>query len=178
MGRPCIKIITMKKSLLILMAMMMVVPSFAQKMTKAEKEAAAKLAYEAALESINNKTWVIVPDTYATSDGDFETNIDNSNFLSCENGDCFSQGSIVCDNGYTNVSTPSEYEMTTDKKGNITLRVVVNGNYWKGTYKISIRNNGNKADVIFNPVKGTTRRFSGPLVPLAGASYNKRANPK
>ena len=154
----------MKRSVLILLAMLMVVPSFAQKMSKAEKAAAAKLAYDAAVESINNKTWVIVPDTYALSNGDFETNIDNSNFLSCENGDCFSQGAIVCDNSYTNVSTPSEYTVNTDKKGNVTIRVVVNGN--------------NKADVIFNPTKGTTRRFSGPIVPLAGASYNKRANPK
>ncbi|MBR3485479.1 MAG: DUF4251 domain-containing protein [Bacteroidales bacterium] len=168
----------MKKIVLILMAMMMVAPSFAQKMTKAEKQAAAKLAYEAALESINNKTWVLVPDTYALSNGDFETNIDNGNFLSCENGDCFSQGAIVCDNSYTNVSTPSEYEVTVDKKGNVTLRIVVNGNYWKGTYKITMRNGNNNADVVFNPNKGTTRRFSGPIVPLAGASYNKRANPK
>ena len=168
----------MKRSVLILLAMLMVVPSFAQKMSKAEKAAAAKLAYDAAVESINNKTLVIVPDTYALSNGDFETNIDNSNFLSCENGDCFSQGAIVCDNSYTNVSPPSEYTVNTDKKGNVTIRVVVNGNYWKGTYKITMRNGNNKADVIFNPTKGTTRRFSGPIVPLAGASYNKRANPK
>lgn len=163
---------------MILLAMLMVVPSFAQKMSKAEKAAAAKLAYDAALESFNNKTWVIVPDSYALSNGDFENNIDNGNFLSCENGDCFSQGAIVCDNGYTNVSTPSEYVVDVDKKGNVTVRVVVNGNYWKGTYKITMRNGGNKADVIFNPANGTTRRFSGPVVPLAGANYNKRANPK
>lgn len=163
---------------MILLAMLMVVPSFAQKMSKAEKAAAAKLAYDAALESFNNKTWVIVPDSYALSNGDFENNIDNGNFLSCENGDCFSQGAIVCDNGYTNVSTPSEYVVDVDKKGNVTVRVVVNGNYWKGTYKITMRNGGNKADVIFNPSNGTTRRFSGPVVPLAGANYNKRANPK
>ena len=163
---------------MILLAMLMVVLSFAQKMSKAEKAAAAKLAYDAALESFNNKTWVIVPDSYALSNGDFENNIDNGNFLSCENGDCFSQGAIVCDNGYTNVSTPSEYVVDVDKKGNVTVRVVVNGNYWKGTYKITMRNGGNKADVIFNPSNGTTRRFSGPVVPLAGANYNKRANPK
>ena len=163
---------------MILLAMLMVVPSFAQKMSKAEKAAAAKLAYDAALESFNNKTWVIVPDSYALSNGDFENNIDNGNFLSCENGDCFSQGAIVCDNGYTNVSTPSEYVVDVDKKGNVTVRIVVNGNYWKGTYKITMRNGGNKADVIFNPSNGTTRRFSGPVVPLAGANYNKRANPK
>ena len=44
----------MKRSVLILLAMLMVVPSFAQKMSKAEKAAAAKLAYDAAVESINN----------------------------------------------------------------------------------------------------------------------------
>ena len=53
---------------------MLVLPAYAQKMTKEEKAAAAKLAYEGALESINNKTWVLVPEYYTTQSGEFESN--------------------------------------------------------------------------------------------------------
>ena len=167
----------MRKFLLILVAAMLVVPAFAQKMTKEEKAAAAKLAYEAALESINNKTWVLVPEYYTTQSGEFESNSNNDNFISCEGGDCFSQGYICCDNDKTNIATPTEYEVKIDKKGNVKLRIVVAGRFWRGTYTISMKNNGNMADVTFNPTNGDTRKFTGPIVPLAGASYNKRSNP-
>ena len=160
----------MRKFLLILVAAMLVVPAF-------EKAAAAKLAYEAALESINNKTWVLVPEYYTTQSGEFESNSNNDNFLSCEGGDCFSQGYICCDNDKTNIATPTEYEVKIDKKGNVKLRIVVAGRFWRGTYSITMKNNGNMADVTFNPTDGKTRKFTGPIVPQAGASYNKRSNP-
>lgn len=168
----------MRKFLLFAIAMLMVVPAFAQKMSKEEKAKAAQLAFDGAVESIDAKTWVIVPESYTNSDGMFENNIEDTNFLSAEGTNMFSQGYIVCDNGKTNVSDISEYEVTYDKKGNLTLRIVVHGNYWKGTYKITMKKaGGNMVDVIFNPQNGTTRKFTGPLVPLAGAKYTKRANP-
>ena len=93
---------------------MLVVPAFAQKMTKEEKAAAAKLAYEGALESINNKTWVIVPEYYTTQSGEFESNSNNDNFLSFEGTDCFSQGIICCDNSKTNIGEATEYDVKVD----------------------------------------------------------------
>ena len=67
--------------------------------------------------------------------------------------------------------------MKVDKKGNVKMRIVVNGRFWRGTYTINMKNNGNMADVTFNPIKGNTRKFTGPIVPKAGANYNKRSNP-
>lgn len=166
----------MKKALLFAAAILMMVPSFAQKMSKEEKAALAKAQYEGAVQVINEKNWVIIPDTYDTEDG-IENNTSNDNFISCEKGMMFSQGSICCANSYTNKSEPSEYTVNTDKKGNIKMKIIVRGDYWKGTYTISIRNNSNTADVIFNSQGGSTRKFSGPMVSCIGTQYNKRANP-
>ena len=166
----------MKKVLLFAAAILMMVPSFAQKMSKEEKAALAKAQYDGAVQVLEEKNWVIVPETYDTSEG-IETNTNIDNFISCENGVMFSQGSICCANSYTNTAKPSEYTVTYDKKGNIKVKIIVQGNYWKGTYTIAIRNSGNAADVIFNSQGGSTKKFSGPIVSCKGASYNKRANP-
>ena len=80
----------MKKALLFAAAILMMVPSFAQKMSKEEKAALAKAQYEGAVQVINEKNWVIIPDTYDTEDG-IENNTRNDNFLSCEKGMMFSQ---------------------------------------------------------------------------------------
>lgn len=170
----------MRKGLVILLAMLLVVPAFAQKKSKEEKEAEAKAMYEMALECINNKDWVIVPSSYTSLDGTFESNIEDTYFLSAEKTGFYSQGSFVCGNGYTNICRePSEYDVKIDKKGNIKLRLVVNGDYWKGTYVISVNpKRGNEADVIFNAQGSSSRRFSGPIVPVAGARYTKRSSPK
>lgn len=168
----------MKKLAIIIAAMLCVLPLSAQKMSKEEKAAAAKLAYEAALQSINERTWVIVPEMYTLSDGSFEQVSDISIFLSFEGDKAICQGSIVGGNnsqGY--LAEATEYDVKVDKKGNIKLRMVLTGRMWKGTYTISVRKQSNNADVIFNPTSGDTKKFSGPIVPLVGANYNKRSNP-
>ena len=79
--------------------------------------------------------------------------------------------SSVTDGGY-------EGYYNVDKKGNVKLIMVVSGRMWTGTYTINMRKGDNQADVIFTPSgSGTTRRFHGPIVPVAGADYNKRSNP-
>lgn len=161
-----------------LLVMLLALPMAAQKMSKEEKAALAKAKYEKALSAINANSFVIVPASYQTSGGDVETNTDNSNLLLVQGKQVFLQGQIVCDNAYNNVAEPTEYDVKVDKKGNIKLKMVVQGRMVKGTYTISVRNNGNNADVIFNPQSGgTTRRFTGPLTPPSETSYNKRANP-
>lgn len=167
----------MRKVTLILFACFLLQPLAAQKLTKEQKEAAAKAAYQAAVESIELRTFVIVPTSYTESDGAVGDNADNANFLSAEGENLFAQGRMVCGNGYTNLLEATEYEVNIDKKGNIKLRIKVLGRMMTGIYNISIRNNTNVADVIFSPQSGTTLRFSGPIVPLKQASYNKRANP-
>lgn len=161
------------------MAMMLVVPAFAQKKSKEEKAAELKQAYDMAIECLNNRDWVLVPSSYTALDGTFENNIEDTYFLSAEKTQFFSQGSFVCGNSFTNVADGTEYEVTVDKKGRATVILRVNGNYWKGTYKITVNpKGGNNADVIFTPQNGDTRRFSGPIVPVAGAKYTKRSSPK
>lgn len=167
----------MKKYILILAALMISLPMMAQKLSKEEKAARAKAAYEAAVQSINDRAWVLVPSSYTASDGMIENNINNDNFLSCEGKNLFAQGSIVCDNKYTNLLEDSEYTVNVDKKGNVKMRIIVTGRMMKGTYSITMRGNNNVADVIFSQSTGSTLRFTGPIVPLKGASYNKRSNP-
>lgn len=168
----------MKRGLLMLLVMLLTLPMSAQKLTKEEKAALAKANYEKALNAINSNNFVIVPASYQTSSGDVETNTDNSNLLLVQGKQVFLQGRIVCDNTYNNVAEPTEYDVKVDKKGNIKLRMIVQGRMVKGTYTISVRNNGNNADVIFNPQNGgTTRRFTGPVTPPGETSYNKRSNP-
>ncbi len=167
----------MKKSILMLLAILLSLPIMAQKLSKEEKAARAKAAYEAAVTGINARAWVLVPSSYTASDGMIENNINNDNFISCEGKNLFAQGRIVCDNNYTNILEDSEYSVNTDKKGNVKIRIVVTGRMMKGTYNITMRNNNNIADVIFTQSTGSTLRFTGPIVPLKGASYNKRSNP-
>lgn len=168
----------MKKIAIILAAMLCVLPLSAQKMSKEEKAAAAQLAYESALQSINEKSWVLVPQQYVLSDGSFDQCSDISIFISMENGQAICQGSIVGGNnsqGY--LAEATTYDVTVDKKGNIRLKMVVSGRMWKGTYTISVRKNSNYAEVIYNPITGDAKKFSGPIVPVVGATYNKRSNP-
>ena len=51
----------MKKIILVMLAMVFALPSFAQKLSKEEKAAIAKAQYEAAVNAINAKAWVLVP---------------------------------------------------------------------------------------------------------------------
>lgn len=167
----------MKKLFFLVAFACCVLPLFGQKMTKEERAAAAQLRYDAALESINNKTFVIIPSEYITEDGEAASNIDNGVFLSSEGEQVFGQGECVTDNKYDNVAEATTYEVNVDKKGNVKLTMVVSGRMWRGTYKISMRKGDNVADVIFNPANGTTRRFTGPVVPVTGSGYNKRTHP-
>ena len=163
---------------MLIAAVLCILPLSAQKMTKEEKAAAAKLQYEAALQSINEKTWVLVPQQYTLSDGSLEMNSDEAIFISFEKDNAICQGSIVGGNnsqGY--LAEATAYDVSVDKKGNIKLKKIVSGRMWKGTYSISIRNHSNYAEVIYNPISGETKRFSGQLVPLVGATYTKRSNP-
>lgn len=168
----------MKKLVLIVAFALCALPLLGQKLSKEEKAAEAQARYEAALAALNAKAWVLVPSEYTNPDGEVVSNDDNSFFLSFEGENVFACGSFITDNRENNIGEATKYEVNVDKKGNVKVIMSVLGRKWKGTYKISMRKGDNQADVIFNPGgSGTTRRFHGPIVPLAQASYNKRANP-
>lgn len=167
----------MKKVLVFILTLFVTLPMFSQKLSKEEKAALAKEQYESAIQAINDKAFVLIPSSYIDENGIDQALTDNSIFISYEKTKMYMQGLRVCDNNYTNVAEVTEYLPKIDKKGNLKLRIVVMGRMIKGTYTISMRRNGNIADVIFAPANGTTRKFQGPIVPLNGASYIKRANP-
>lgn len=168
----------MKKTIIISLTVLLSLPMLAQRMTKQEREAAGKAAYEIALKNIEQRSFVIVPTTYTNiSDNSIEDNTDIANFFSVEGENLFAQGSMICGNSHTNILEASEYSVKVDKKGNIKMRIVVNGRMMNGIYTISIRNNTDIADVIFAPNSGSTRKFTGPVLPLNASYYNKRSNP-
>ena len=168
----------MKKLALLAALTLCALPLLGQKLSKEEKAAQAQARYEAAVAALNAQAWVMVPSEYTTPDGETESNDNNNNFLSFEGDHVFGCARFITDNGENNIAEATKYEVNVDKKGNVKVTMTIQGRMWKGTYKISMRKGDNEADVIFNPGgQGTTRRFRGPIVPLAQASYNKRANP-
>lgn len=168
----------MKKILVIMLAMLVALPSMAQKLSKEEKAAMAKALNQSAIDAINAKAWVLVPSQYQKGDGTLESNIDNAIFISYEGDKMIVQGYIVGgSNSQGYLVEASEYKPIIDKKGGLKMRLVVNGRMMRGTYQITLRNNTNVADVIYTPSGKSAIKFQGPIVPLKGANYYKRSNP-
>ena len=142
---------------------------------KAEKEAAAKAQFEKALAVIEAKDFVIIVDTYEASDRTITTNTDATIFLSIEKEFAYLQGKILAGNDYTNKLNVSDYNQVADKKGNIKLVMQVKGAYVIAKIEISMKNDGNYADVIISPTKGASTRFSGEVVPRAESKYFKKS---
>lgn len=143
---------------------------------KAEKEAAGLAQFEKAKAAIEAKEFVIVPDSYEKSDGTPEPNTDDANFLSFEDGSVFLQGMIICSNSFTNKTESTSFNIKEDKKGNLFIEMQVKGSAITARIEIQLRKGGGYAEVIVIPTKGTTRRFSGEVVPKAEARYIKRPN--
>jgi len=149
--------------------------SFGQN-SKAEKEAAALADFEKAVAVVETKDFVIIVDSYETEGGNFETNTDNSNFMSFEKEFVYLQGQMVSGNTYTNKLTVSDFAQVADKKGNIKVSMQVRGFYINAKIEISLKKTAGKyADVIITPVKGDIKRFSGEIVPRAESKYFKRS---
>jgi len=141
---------------------------------KAEREAAALAAFEKALATVESKDFVIIVGTYQT-DGVFSDNTDNANFLAFENDHIILQGAIIADNNNTNKLAVSDYNQTTDKKGNVRISFQAKGLLINARVEISLKKNaGDVADVIITPTKGEVKRFNGEVVPKAQSKYFRR----
>jgi hypothetical protein len=141
---------------------------------KAEREAAALAAFEKALTTIESKDYVIIVGTYQTG-GMFNDNTDNANFMAFENDHIILQGAIIADNNNTNKLTVSDYNQTTDKKGNIRISFQAKGLLINARVEMSLKKSaGNVADVIITPTKGEVKRFNGEIVPKAQSKYFRR----
>jgi len=149
--------------------------SFGQN-TKVDKDAAALVKFEKAIAALEAKDFVIIVDSYETGAGNYETNIDNANFLSYEKEFVFLQGQIVAGNGNINKETVSDYSQIADKKGNIKISMQARGFFINAKIEISLKKTGgNYADVIITPTKGSIKRFSGEVVPRSESKYFKRS---
>ncbi|MBE6244379.1 MAG: DUF4251 domain-containing protein [Bacteroidales bacterium] len=171
----------MKRFLILAAALMMVLPSFAQKLSKEEKAAQQKALYETMVKALEEKDWAIVPTSYIDADGVDNQLTDNSIFISYEKTNMFMQGARVCGNSYTNIAEVKEYDLVKDKKGNLKKVVItVQGRHIQGRYQITMPkvDNGNVVDVIFQPSSGATRKFQGPIVPSKVAGFYKKSNPE
>jgi hypothetical protein len=166
---------------------------FSASAQKENKDSVAQVKFEKALIDIEAKDFVIIVDSYMVSGtageeggseeggseegGSFETNTDNAVFLSYEKEFVFLQGLIVAENAHTNKLTVSDYSQVTDKKGNVRISMQVTGFYIRAKVEISLKKKaGNYADVIISPTKGSTKRFSGYIVPTAKSEYFKRSS--
>jgi hypothetical protein len=150
---------------------------FSASAQKADKDSIALIQFERAIADIEAKDFVIIVESYAKEDGSFETNTDNSQFISYEKEFMFLQGLILADNAQTNKLTVSDYSQETDKKGNVRISMQVTGFYIRAKVEISLKKKaGNYADVIITPTKGSTKRFSGYVVPIARSEYFKRSS--
>jgi thioredoxin-related protein len=138
---------------------------------KAEKDSLALVRFEKALAAINDKDFVIIAETYGS---EYLPISDNSVFLSYEKEYIYLQGQVVAGNEHTNRLTISDYEQTTDKKGNVKSSMQVRGNLINGKIEISLRKGGGKADVIITPTRGDSRKFTGEVVPRIESKYFKR----
>lgn len=144
--------------------------------SKADKEAAAQAQFEKAKASIEAKNFVIIPDSYESSNGTLENNSDDSNFISYEGEFVFLQGAIICGNGYTNKATVTTINQKLDKKGNFIVEMQVSGSQIQAKVEIMMRKGGNYAEVIITPTKGIVRRFSGEVTLKSESKYYKRPN--
>ncbi len=166
----------MKKVLIAFLLLALPLVSLNAQNKKAEKEAEGIAKFEKAKAAIEAKEFVIVPDSYEKSDGSPETNTDEANFLSFEEGSVFLQGTIICGNSFTNKTVVNSIDQKVDKKGNLTVTMQVSGSAITARIEIQMRKGGNYADVIVTPTKGDTKKFSGEVVPKSEAKYYKRPN--
>lgn len=171
----------MKKILVFIIALMMVIPSFAQKLSKEEKAAQQKALYETMIKSIEDSTWAYVPESYQNDDGVeclLSTNVD---FIIFEKGASVVQGAVVCNNSYTNLAEVKSIDYNRDKKGNLkSITMVVMGRHIHGTYKIILPkvNNGNGVNVIYTQSSGPAKRSRGPILPSKAAVVWKQSIPE
>jgi len=141
---------------------------------KAEREAAALAAFEKALATVESKDFVIIVGTYQTG-GIFSDNTDNANFMAFEKDHIILQGAIIADNNNTNKLAVSDYNQTTDKKGNVRISCQAKGLLINAKVEISLKKSaGNVADVIITPTKGEVKRFNGEVVTKAQSKYFRR----
>ncbi len=161
----------MKKLLLILCIISVTLISTFAQSKKADKEAIALVQFEKALTAIESKDFVITPKSWS---GESEPTY-ITRFLSYEK-EYVTLQEIIPGQNLANKLKVSEYNQTTDKKGNVKISMNVFGFYLNGKITISLKKaNGNLAYVIISPYPKKTKyyRFWGALLPRSESNYRR-----
>ena len=161
----------MKKLLLILCIISVTLISTFAQSKKADKEAIALVQFEKALTAIESKDFVITPKSWI---GESEPTY-ITRFLSYEK-EYVTLQEIIPGERLANKLKVSEYNQTTDKKGNVKISMNVFGFYLNGKITISLKKaNGNLAYVIISPYPKKTQyyRIWGELLPRSESNYRR-----
>ena len=159
---------------LLLVAAFSATSLFAQN-KKAERQALEQAKFEKAKAAIDTKLFAMLPDSYGADAT--AVNVDEAKFIAMEeDGNLYLQGASIAGNNYTNKLEVKSYEVTTDKRGNINLKMVVSGSMINGRVEILMRKGSNYADVMVIPNSGSRLEFSGELLPKNEVRYYKRPN--
>lgn len=147
---------------------------------KAEKEARkkAELAeneawYNAAVKALEDREFVLEADRVEFKRGRFVYVTPSTNFVSLIKGKAsiqlsFNTGAAGPNGigGITVEGNPSGIEMSTDKKGNVNFKMMVQGSAVSASVTIRLQHGTNQATVIVNPNFNSNRiSFTGTLYP-------------
>ena len=155
---------------------------------KAEKEARKqaelaenKILYAAAVKALEDKEFVLEADRVEFKRGRFVYVTPSTNFVSLTDGQAsiqlsFNTGAAGPNGigGITVEGKPSGIEMSTDKKGNVNFKMMIQGSAVSASVNIRLQNETNKATVTVNPNFNSNRiSFTGTLYPTENSNTFK-----
>ena len=155
---------------------------------KAEKEARKqaelaenKILYAAAVKALEDNEFVLEADRVEFKRGRFVYVTPSTNFVSLTDGQAaiqlsFNTGAAGPNGigGITVEGKPSGIEMSTDKKGNVNFKMMIQGSAVSASVSIRLQNETNKATVTVNPNFNSNRiSFTGTLYPSENSNIFK-----
>ena len=155
---------------------------------KAEKEARKqaelaenKILYAAAVKALEDKEFVLEADRVEFKRGRFVYVTPSTNFVSLTDGQAsiqlsFNTGAAGPNGigGITVEGKPSGIEMSTDKKGNVNFKMMIQGSAVSASVSIRLQSGTNKATVTVNPNFNSNRiSFTGTLYPTENSNTFK-----
>jgi hypothetical protein len=163
------------------------------KLSKREAKKAAKAAqkqaeleenkawYAAAVKALEDEEFVLEADRVEFKRGRFVYVTPSTNFVSLTKGQAsiqlsFNTGAAGPNGigGITVEGKPSGIEMSTDKKGNVNFKMMVQGSAVSASVTIRLQNETNKATVTVNPNFNSNRiSFTGTLYPTEQSNIFK-----
>lgn len=143
--------------------------------------AESKMLYAAAVKALEDKEFVLEADRVEFKRGRFVYVTPTTNFVSLTDGQAsiqlsFNTGAAGPNGigGITVEGKPSGIEMSTDKKGNVNFKMMVQGGAVSASVSIRLQNETNKATVTVNPNFNSNRiSFTGTLYPTEKSNIFK-----